>query len=193
VTYRIALGPRAGRKALTLSGAMPRRDGTTHLAPSPLEFLQRLAALVPRPRLLERVLDIDQRRGPGCGAGELKIVAAILPRAAIEKILTHLGLEPRPPPRGRAGQAGHAFAADRDARAIRGARHGLARQRCSRGAGCARCPASGQSQGSRPGSRPVTARSPAAFTPGCIRKGAFASCSPPPRAFAAPAGPWDGV
>ena len=32
--------------------------------------------------------------------------------AAIEKILTRLGLDPRPPPRGRASEAGHAFAAD---------------------------------------------------------------------------------
>jgi hypothetical protein len=29
----------------------PRRDGTTHLVMSPLEFMQRLAALMPRPRL----------------------------------------------------------------------------------------------------------------------------------------------
>ena len=29
----------------------PYRDGTTHLVMAPLEFLQRLAALVPRPRL----------------------------------------------------------------------------------------------------------------------------------------------
>ena len=29
----------------------PWRDGTTHLVISPLEFMQRLAALVPRPRL----------------------------------------------------------------------------------------------------------------------------------------------
>ena len=28
---------------------MPWRDGTTHLVMSPLEFMQRLAALVPRP------------------------------------------------------------------------------------------------------------------------------------------------
>ena len=28
----------------------PYRDGTTHLVTTPLEFLQRLAALVPRPR-----------------------------------------------------------------------------------------------------------------------------------------------
>ena len=69
-------------------------------------------------RLLERVFDIDLRRCPSCGAGELRIIAAILQRAAIEKILAHLGLDPRPPPRGRAseaghaGHAGHAFAAD---------------------------------------------------------------------------------
>jgi hypothetical protein len=114
-TYRIAFGPRAGQKVLTLQGVMPRdtdfkqtlcadiagfslhaavrcgaddrqaleqlcryitrpalanervqtnaagqvvlklktpwRDGTTHLGMSPLEFMQRLAALVPRPRL----------------------------------------------------------------------------------------------------------------------------------------------
>ena len=115
VTYRIAFGPRAGQKVLTLRGAVPReatarqplcadidgfslhaavrveehdrkrleqlcgyitrpalsddrvqlnaagqvelklktpwRDGTTHLVMSPLEFMQRLATLVPRPRL----------------------------------------------------------------------------------------------------------------------------------------------
>jgi hypothetical protein len=115
ITYRIAFGPRAGQKVLTLRGAMPReatarqrlcadidgfslhaavrveandrkrleqlcryitrpalsdervqlnaagqvelklktpwRDGTTHLVMIPLEFMQRLAALVPRPRL----------------------------------------------------------------------------------------------------------------------------------------------
>jgi hypothetical protein len=29
----------------------PYQDGTTHIVMSPLEFMQRLAALVPRPRL----------------------------------------------------------------------------------------------------------------------------------------------
>ena len=116
ITYRIAFGPRAGMKVLTLRGAMPRegtarqplcadidgfslhaavrveshdrkrleqlcsyitrpalsdervqlnaagqvelkiktpwRDGTTHLVMSALEFMHRLPALVPRPRLL---------------------------------------------------------------------------------------------------------------------------------------------
>ena len=222
ITYRIAFGPRAGQKVLTLRGAMPRedwvrqplcadidgfslhaavrveahdrkrleqlcryitrpalsdervqrnaagqvelklkapwRDGTTHLVMSPLEFMQRLAALVPRPRLhliryhgvlapnaklrplvvpqgpqaaeqaneaaaadpcevetvqarpqriswarlLKRVFDIDMHTCPNCGGGELKIIAAILGRPVIAKILTHLGLDPQPPPRGRA-------------------------------------------------------------------------------------------
>jgi hypothetical protein len=230
ITYRIAFGPRAGQKVLTLRGAMPRedrarqpqcadidgfslhaavrvqahdrkrleqlcryitrpalsdervqlnaagqvelklkspwRDGTTHLVMSPLEFMQRLAALVPRPRLhliryhgvlapnarlrplvvpqkpevqeraaevavaggcdvqtvqsrphrvswarlLKRVFDIDVERCPNCGAGELKIIAAILERPVIEKILSHLGLDPQPPPRGRVREAGQDFA-----------------------------------------------------------------------------------
>jgi hypothetical protein len=227
ITYRIAFGPRAGQKVLTVRAAMPRegearqplcadidgfslhaavrveandrkrleqlcryitrpalsdervqlnaagqvelklktpwRDGTTHLVMSPLEFMQRLAALVPRPRLhlirfhgvlapnaklramvvprvppaqtqatsetavaaecevetalarphriswarlLKRVFDIDMQHCPHCGAGELKIIAAVLERQVIEKILTHLGLDPQPPPRGRAREAG---------------------------------------------------------------------------------------
>lgn len=42
---------------------------------------------------------------PNCG-GELKIIAAILEQPVIEKILTHLGLQARAPPRSPArGQA----------------------------------------------------------------------------------------
>ena len=156
----------AGQVELELK--TPWRDGTTHLVVSPLEFMQRLAALVPRPRLhliryhgvlapnaklrarvvpqgllahapaateaagagecdvetvqgrahrigwarlLKRVFDIDVQRCPRCGGGQVKIIAAILERAAIEKILTHLGLDPQPPPRGKAREAGHEFAA----------------------------------------------------------------------------------
>ena len=130
---------------------------------SPLEFLQRLAALVPRPRLhlirfhgvlapnaklrplvvpkgsdqaghslesaattaecetaaapvrpgriswarlLKRVFDIDMQHCPNCGGGELEIIAAILERPVIEKILTHLGIDPQPPPRGGARGVG---------------------------------------------------------------------------------------
>ena len=55
--------------------------------------------------MLKRVFDIDMQHCPNCGAGELKIIAAILERPVIEKILTHLGLDPQPPPRGRAREA----------------------------------------------------------------------------------------
>jgi hypothetical protein len=62
-------------------------------------------------RLLKRVFDIDRQHRPDCGGGELKIIAAILERPVIEKILTHLGLDPQTPPRGRAREAGQGFAA----------------------------------------------------------------------------------
>ena len=42
---------RAGQ-VVVLTLKTPYRDGTTHIVMSPLEFMQRLAALVPRPRLL---------------------------------------------------------------------------------------------------------------------------------------------
>ena len=146
----------AGQVVLKLKTAW--RDGTTHLVMSPLEFMQRLAALVPRPRLhlirfhgvlgpnaklralvvpqepetpaqsvapaeceancvhhravrlswarlLKRVFELDLEHCPNCG-GELKIIAAILEPPVIEKILTHLGLQARAPPRAPArGQA----------------------------------------------------------------------------------------
>ena len=48
--------------------------------------------------LLKRVFDIDLEHCPQCG-GELKIIAAIEEPAVIAKILTHLGLPARAPPR----------------------------------------------------------------------------------------------
>ena len=139
----------AGQVVLKLKTAW--RDGTTHLVMSPLEFMQRLAALMPRPRLhlirlhgvlapnaklrglvvpqapgqaagkseltaaepgcthsrpariswarlLKRVFQIDLEHCPDCG-GQLKIIAAILEAPVIERILTHLGLQARAPPR----------------------------------------------------------------------------------------------
>jgi hypothetical protein len=67
-----------------------------------------------RPTTTRRCSDL--RRCRGCGAGALKIIAAILQRAAIGKILIQLGLDRQLPPWGRAseaGHAGHAFAASR--------------------------------------------------------------------------------
>lgn len=44
-----------------------------------------------RPRLLERVFNIDMQHCPNSGAGELKVIKAILDRPVIGKILSHLG------------------------------------------------------------------------------------------------------
>jgi hypothetical protein len=99
----------AGQVVLKLKTAW--RDGTTHLVMSPLEFMQRLAALVPRPRL-------HLIRFHGVLAPNAKLRALVVPQevsqvpetpaqqakpAACEancgKILTHLGLQARAPPR----------------------------------------------------------------------------------------------
>jgi Putative transposase len=136
---------RAGDVVLQLKSAY--KDGTTHIVLAPLEFMERLAALVPRPRLhlirfhgvlapnaklrskivpapaepaaapptdqasaqgetprmswarlLKRVFDIDVEHCPNCG-GALKIIAAIGDPPGIVKILSHLGLPTRAPPR----------------------------------------------------------------------------------------------
>ena len=49
-------------------------------------------------KLLKRVFDLDLEHCPNCG-GDLKIIAAILEQPVIEKILNHLGLQARAPPR----------------------------------------------------------------------------------------------
>jgi len=166
----------AGQMELRLK--TPWGDGTMHLVTSPLEFMQRLAAFVPRPKLapdqfgvritslrevsgsplreprrigperkaqaaggtaasartkhkrkrpaklppakrevetaqarpnrigwaqlLKRVVDFGMQHCPNYSAGELKVIAAILERPVIEKMLSHLGLGWQPLPGGRA-------------------------------------------------------------------------------------------
>ena len=54
------------------------------------------------------MFDLDIAHCPNCG-GELKIYAAILEAPVVEKILTHLGMQARAPP--RAAARGHALQA----------------------------------------------------------------------------------
>ena len=68
-----------------------------HTAPEPACAL-RNPVRISWARLLKRVFQVDLGHCPNCG-GELKIIAAILESAVIERILTHLGLQARAPPR----------------------------------------------------------------------------------------------
>ena len=43
---------------------------------------------------------------PNCGSGVLKIIAAILQQPVIENVLTHSGLDPHPPRKGRVQKRG---------------------------------------------------------------------------------------
>ena len=62
-TCRVAFGPRVGQVVRWLKTAW--RDGATRIVMSPLKFMQRLEALVPRPRLhlirFHRVLAPDAK------------------------------------------------------------------------------------------------------------------------------------
>lgn len=86
---------------------------------SPLEFMQRLATLVPRPRLhliryygvLAPNAKLRARVVPQGPAARAHVATGVAALAECEQA-THLGLDPRPPPRRRASEAGHAFAAD---------------------------------------------------------------------------------
>jgi hypothetical protein len=49
-------------------------------------------------RLLKRVFAFDLERGPACGRGTLRIIAAITQTEVIRKMLRHCKLAPAPPP-----------------------------------------------------------------------------------------------
>ena len=83
----------------------PYDDGTSHVVLSPMEFMGRLAALVPKPRVnltraysmtwaqrLKRVFAIEIEKCEKCG-GKAKIIASIEAPDVIEKILKLLGLD----------------------------------------------------------------------------------------------------
>jgi hypothetical protein len=60
-----------------------------------------IAASFPPEGGVKRVFDIDLEHCPHCG-GPLKIIAAIVDSTVIARILTHLGLPARAPPRAAA-------------------------------------------------------------------------------------------
>ena len=85
---------RAGRRPPSQAQAVTSAAGA---ADCDIETVQAQPRRIGWGRLLTRVFDIDTQRCPNCGSGEMKIIAAILERPVIEKILSHLGLAPQPP------------------------------------------------------------------------------------------------
>ena len=62
----------AGQVVLKLKIAW--REGTTHIAMSPLTFMQRLAALAPRPSQAARTAGRRASTGPGCSSGSSRSI-----------------------------------------------------------------------------------------------------------------------
>ena len=93
------LAPNAKLRAQVVPAEPPDEAGAC-LACEPPEFDDghRWGPRLTWALLLKRVFEMDMQRCPNCG-GELKVIAAILDRAVIERILDHLGLPARPPPR----------------------------------------------------------------------------------------------
>jgi hypothetical protein len=110
IRYHGVLAPHAKLRPRGVPQAPPAQEQAATEAAvgaeSEVETVQARPRRISWARLLKRVFDIDVRHCPRCGAGEPKIIAAILERAVIGTILTHLGLDPQPPPRGRAREAG---------------------------------------------------------------------------------------
>ena len=104
------LAPNAKLQARAVpQGPLEQEKPTTEAAAATeceVETVQARSHRISWARLPKRVFDIDMQHCSNRADGELKIIAAILERPVIEKILTHLGLDPQPPPEGRAREAG---------------------------------------------------------------------------------------
>ena len=103
------LAPNAKLRALVVPQAPEAVTGESELAATESGCTHARPARISWARLLERVFEIDLEHCPNCG-GQLKIIAAIVESALIERILTHLGLQARAPPRtpAREPQVAHA-------------------------------------------------------------------------------------
>ena len=90
----LVLAPHAKLRAAIVPAPAQNASGQSadhaHAQPSP--------ARLSWARLLKRVFDIDLEHCPNCG-GALKIIAAIVEPPVIARLLAHLGLPTRAPPR----------------------------------------------------------------------------------------------
>ena len=115
IRFHGVLAPNAKLRSLVVPQGPPKDEEPASEAAAAakceIEAVEAPVQRISCARLLKRVFDIDMQHCPNCGAGELKIIAAILERPVIEKILSHLGLAAQPPPKGRVREAELHFAA----------------------------------------------------------------------------------
>ena len=107
------LAPNARLRPRVVPQGPPKDEEAARVAaagPCEVKIAQARPGHISWARLLKRVFDIDMQHCPNGGSGELRIIAAILCRPVIGKMLTDLGLDPQPPPRGRAREAMHVAA-----------------------------------------------------------------------------------
>jgi len=108
IRFHGVLAPNAKVRALMVPRAPEDATGESEVPATGPGCTHSRAARISWARLLKRVFQIDLEHCPNCG-GQLKIIAAILESAVIERVLTHLGLQaralPRVPARGGFEQA----------------------------------------------------------------------------------------
>ena len=98
IRFHGVLAPNAKLRALVVPRAPEQATGESAVPVTESGCTHGLPARIGWARLLKRVFQIDLAHCPNRG-GQLKIIAAILEARVIERILTHLGLEARAPPR----------------------------------------------------------------------------------------------
>jgi len=98
IRFHGVLAPNAKLGALVVPHGPEQATGKSELTATESGCTHTRPARISWARLLKRVFQIDLEHCPNCG-GQLKIIAAILEAPVIERILRHLGLEARAPPR----------------------------------------------------------------------------------------------
>ena len=92
------LAPNAKLRSLVVPAGPQEDAGASEPAATEPGCAHHRPARISWARLLKRVFEIDLEHCPNCG-GELKIIAAIVEAPVTGRILTHLGLQARAPPR----------------------------------------------------------------------------------------------
>ncbi len=98
IRFHGVLAPNSKLRALVVPAGSDGQAGASELAATESGCAHDRPARISWARLLKRDFQIDLEHCPNCG-GELKIIAAIMEAPVIERILTHLGLQARAPPR----------------------------------------------------------------------------------------------